>query len=148
MKIKSIIIGLSIALMSTSCPRESVFVSFENKSNIDVIISYTKNRDSLIKIISRNYLYESKFKFLNRHVIKNDTLIDYDLDFYLSKDKTFYTFYFLKVVKFDTIRNDYIFEKRYDSINVDKDKILIGDEGKNIFTYGNKWLVFRANKNN
>jgi hypothetical protein len=89
------------------------------------------------------------FKYLKNNSIKKDTLGESDLYFYSGmREQDFYTFYFLRVIKFDTIKNNYIFEKRYDSINVDKEKILIGDEGKNIFTYGNKWLVFKAKENN
>jgi hypothetical protein len=48
------------------------------------------------------------------------------------------------VIKFDALTNNYVFENKYDSINLEKEKILIGDEGNNTFIYTNNKIVFNS----
>lgn len=144
MKIKLIIIALAIALMSTKCAEKPINIIFENNSDRNIVFSFTKNADSLRNIISKKFYHDSRFKYLNSKKNKIDTLGESDLYFYSTKDRAFYTFYFLKVIKFDTIANKYVFEKKYDSINVDKEKVSIGEKGKNFFVYSNKMIVFKG----
>ncbi|UFH34664.1 hypothetical protein [Flavobacterium acetivorans] len=144
MKIKLIIIGLAISLMSTKCAEKPVYFSFENKSEKDVFFSYTKNIDSLKKIIYENSYHDSRFKYLHKHTIKKDTLIGSDLYFYLSKNKNFYTFYFFRVLKYDSKKNDFVFGDKYDSINISRNKIRIGEGGRNSFLYGTHKIIFKS----
>lgn len=148
MKNKLIIIALAIALMSTKCAEKPINIIFENNSDRNIVFSFTKNVDSLRNIISKKFYHDSRFKYLKRKKQQIDTLGESDLYFYSTKNRGFYTFYFLRVVKFDTIANSYVFEKRYDSINIDKEKILIGEVGNNIFVYDNKKIVFKSYVNN
>lgn len=94
-------------------------------------------------ILEKSY-YDVRFKYFVRNIIKTDTLTRADLYFYLSKDKTFYTFYFLRPIKFGTLTNKYVFEKKYDSINIYKENIHIGNEGYNTFMYTNEKIVFKS----
>jgi hypothetical protein len=144
MKIKLFIIGLAISLMSTKCAEKPVYISFENKSERNVVFSCTKNSDSLKNIILKKFFHDSSFKYLHKHTLKKDTLIGSDLYYYLSKDKNFYTFYFLRVIKYDSIKDDYVFDKKHDSINISKDEIKIGEEGRNSFSYGTSKIVFKS----
>lgn len=146
MKIKILIISLAVSLMSTKCAEEPVYITFENKSERHIVFSCTKNRDSLKKIILGKYFHDSMFKFLHRHSVKKDTLSGSDFNFYLSKNKIFYTFYFLKVIKYDSIKDEYVFDKIYDSINISKGKIQIGDKGRNSFSYNADKIIFKSKK--
>jgi len=147
MRIKYIIIGFAISLMSISCPQKRINIILENKTNKNMILSCTKNVDSLKNIILEKSYLDDRFKFLPHNSIKIDSTLEYWLSYYSGmKNQNYYTFYFLKVVKFDTIKDNYVFEKRYDSINVDKEKILIGDEGKNKIIYTNKKIVFMSSE--
>ena len=85
---------------------------------------------------------------MKKDIIKTDTLGEADLYFYSTKERDFYTFYFLTVIKFDTLTNNYVFEKTYDSINIDKEKIYIGDERYNTFIYSNKKIFFKSHIEN
>lgn len=112
MKIKCITIGLAISLMSIRCPDEPVNMSFENKSTKNVVLSSTKDGDSLKKIILKKFSHDFRFKYLKNNSLKNDILGESDLYYYyLRKNQNYYTFYFLKVIKFDTIKDNYVFEK-------------------------------------
>ena len=148
MKIKLFIIGLAISLMSMKCAEKPVYFSFENNSDRNVVFSCVKNRDSLKNIISKNFFHDSSFKLLNKHILKKDTLIESDLYFYESKDKHFYTFYFLRVLKYDSIKNNYVFSKIYDSITINKKHILVGEDCINSITYTKDKIFFRFQKNN
>lgn len=143
-----IIIALAISLMSVKCAEKPVNIVLDNKNHRNIVFSSIKDTDSLKKIILEKSYLDPRFKYLKMNTIIIDTLTRADLYYYLSKDKAFYTFYFLKVIKFDTLTSNYVFEKKYDSINVDKEKILIGDEGKNIFIYTNAKIVFKSSKVN
>ena len=136
-----IVIALAISLMSTKCAEKSVNIVLDKKSNRSIVFSSIKNTDSLKNIILEKSYHDSRFKYLKRNSINTDTLTRADLYFYLLKDKAFYTFYFLKVIKFDALTNNYVFENKYDSINLEKEKILIGDEGNNTFIYTNNKIV-------
>lgn len=145
MKIKLIIVPLAIALMSTKCAEKQINIIFENNSNQNIVLSSTKNRDSLKKIILENSYHNPCFKYLKSRKNQIDTLGESDLYFYSGmKEQDYCTFYFFKVVAFDTLVNNYIFEKKYDSINIDKEKILVGDKAINRFTYSNKKIIFRS----
>lgn len=139
-----VIIALAISLMSTKCAEEPVNIVFDNKSDRDIVFSSIKNADTLKNVISEKSYLDPRFKYLKRNSKRLDTLSRAELYYYLSKDETFYTFYFLRVIKFDTLTNNYVFENIYDSINIDKDKIYIGDEGYNTFIYTNKKIVFKS----
>lgn len=143
-----VIIALAISLMSTKCAEEPVNIVFDNESDRNVVFSFTKNTDSLKNVISGKFYHDSRFKYFQRNSIRLDTLTGSDLYYYLSKDNTFYTFYFLRAIKFDTLTNNYIFEKKYDSISLEKEKIFIGDEGNNTFIYTNKKIVFKSHIGN
>jgi hypothetical protein len=149
MRNKVIIIVVAISLMSIKCAEKPLNVIFDNKSDKNILFSSIKNSDSLKTIISAKFFLDARYKYVQKNSELVDTcLISSDLYYYLSKNKAFYTFYFFRVIKFDTLKNNYVFEKRYDSINIDKEKILIGDEGKNIFTFNNKLIIFKAKSNN
>jgi len=146
MKIKLIIIALAIALMSTKCAEKPINIIFENNSDRNIVSSYTKNRDSLKKIILEKSYHDPCFKLLIHNSIKIDSYPESWLHYYSGmKEQDYCTFYFFKVIKFDTIRDNYVFEKKYDSINVDKEKILIGDDGRNEFIYTEKKITFKSN---
>ena len=98
-------------------------------------------------ILEKSY-DDARFKYFVRNIIKKVTLTRADLYFYLSKDKTFYAFYFLRPIKFDTLTNRYVFEKIYDSINIDKENIHIVNEGYRTFIYTNKKIVFKSHTDN
>jgi len=145
MKFKLFIIGIAISLMSTKCAEKYVYISFENKSSRNVMLSCTKNKDSLKKnIISMHFSHDSRFIYLHKHTLKKDSFPESNLGSYSHIKPNFYTFYFLRVIKYDSIKKNYVFEKKYDSINISEDKIRIGEGHKNIITYGNKWIIFRA----
>ncbi len=148
MKIKLFIIGLAILLMSIKCAEKPLYFSFENNSDRNVVFSCVKNSDTLNNIISKKFFHDSSFKLLNKQIFKKDTLIESDLNFYQSKDKNFYTFYFLRVLKYDSIKNSYVFSKRYDSININKKHILVGEDCLNSITYTKDKIFFRFQKNN
>lgn len=139
-----IIVALGISLMSTKCAEKPVNIVIDNKSNRDMVFSSIKNADTLKNVILEKSYLDPRFKYLNKNSIKIDTLTRAALYYYLSKDNTFYTFYFLRPIKFDTLTNYYVFEKIYDSINIDKEKIYIGDEGYNTFICANKKIVFNS----
>lgn len=112
MKIKLFIIVLAISLMSTKCAEKSVYISFENKSNRNVMLSCTKNKDSLEKnIISTHFFHDFRFKYLYKHTFKKDTLVESNLHLYSHIKLNFYTFYFLRVIKYDSIKKN-MFLKR------------------------------------
>lgn len=146
MKNDLILIALAISLMSTKCADETLNIDFNNKSDKNVIFSFTKNTDTLKKVILKNFNHDNRFKYLKSKNIKNDVLGNSDLYFYSKKGKSFYTFYFLRVVKFDTVENNYVFEKKYDSINIVKEKIFTGEKANNTFIYDNKKIVFKSHK--
>lgn len=148
MKIKFFILGLAISLMSTKCAEKPVNISFENNSERNTLFTFTKNTDSLKRIIFKNYNHDSRYKYLYKSIRKRDTLIESSLNYYLSKDKNFYTFYFLRVIKYDSINNNYVFSNIYDSININKKHFLVGEEYGNIFTYDNDRIVFKSKKTN
>ena len=85
MKFKLFIIGIAISLMSTKCAEKYVYISFENKSSRNVMLSFTKKTDSLNKIISKHFFDDPRFKYLHKHTFKKDTLVESDLYFYSSK---------------------------------------------------------------
>jgi hypothetical protein len=144
MKKTVIIIALAISLMSTKCAEKPLNIVFSNKSDKNIVFSSMKDTDSLKNIISEKSYHDSRFKYLKRNSIKTDTLIKSDLYFYSRKNSSFYTFYFFRVIKFDIITNSYVFEKRYDSINIDKAKISIGEEGNNTFIYSKSKIIFKS----
>ena len=146
MRKTTIIIALAISLMSIKCAEKGVNIVLKNKSNKNIVFSSIKNTDSINKIISEKSYFDPRYKYLKKNSMGIDTLTRADLYYYLSKEKAFYTFYFLRVIKFDTIKDNYVFEKRYDSINIDKEKILIGDEGSNTFIYSNNKIVFKSSE--
>lgn len=143
-----VIIALAISLMSTKCAEEPVTIVFDNKSDWDIVFSSIKNADTLKNVILEKSYLDPRFIYLKKNIIKTDTLTRAHLNYYLSKDNAFYTFYFLRAIKFDTLTNNYIFEKKYDSINLEKEKIFIGDEGNNIFIFTNKKIVFSSRIDN
>ncbi len=130
--------------MSTKCAEKPVNIVFDNKSERNIVFSSIKTTDSLKILISEKSYLDPRFKYLKRNSIRLDTLSRAEGYYYLSKDETFYTFYFLRVIKFDTHTNNYVFEKKYDSINLGKEKIYIGDECNNTFIYTNKKIVFKS----
>ena len=142
-----VLIALAISLMSTKCAEEPVNIVFDNKSDRDIVFFSLKNVDSLKIVISEKSYLDPRFKYLKRHSKRLDTLSRAELYYYLSKDETFYTFYFLRVIKFDTLTNNYVFEKEYDSINLENENFFIGDEGNNTFIY-NKKIVFKSHIDN
>jgi len=145
MKFKLFIIVLAISLMSTKCAEKSIYISFENKSSRNVMLSCTKNKDSLGKnIISMHFSHDSRFIYLHKHTLKKDSFPESNLYFYSSKKSNFYTFYFLRVIKYDSIKKNYVFEKKYDSINISEDKIRIGEGHKNSLIYDEKKIVFKS----
>ena len=144
MKIKLFIIGLAISLMSTKCAEKAVYISFENKSERNVIFSCTKNSEILNTKLKRGDFFHGNFEILHKNILKKDSFPASGLNFYLSKDKIFYTFYFLRVIKYDSKKNDYVFDKKYDSINISKDKIKIGEGARNSFLYGTDKIVFKS----
>ncbi|MGL3001364.1 hypothetical protein [Flavobacterium sp. RSSB_23] len=147
MKIKLILIGVCVSLMCMKCPEENLLVSFENKSNEDVVLSCTNDSDSLKKIIQNKFHHDCRFKHLQKNNVTKDTLVESDLHFYSGmKNRDYYTFYFFPVVKFDTVANKYIFDTEYDSINIDKEKIRIGVNVYNVFEYDDKKIVFKVSK--
>ena len=143
-----VIIALAISLMSTKCAEEPINIVFDNMSDQDIVFSSLKNADSLKIVISEKSYLDPRFKYLKRKSKRLDTLSRAELYYYLSKDETFYTFYFLRVIKFETLKNNYVFEKKYDSINLDKDKIFIGDKGHNTLIYTDKKIVFKSHIGN
>ena len=134
--------------MSTKCAEEPVNIVFDNKSDRDIVFSSIKNADTLKNVILEKSYLDPRFKYLKKDIIKTDTLGEADLYFYSTKERDFCTFYFLRVIKFDTLTNNYVFEKKYDSINLEKGKVLIGDEGYNTFIYTNKKIVFSSRIDN
>lgn len=130
--------------MSAKCAEKPVNIIFGNKSDRNIVFSSVKNTDTLKYVILEKSYLDSRFKYYKRNSIKKDTLTRADLYYYLSKDNTFYTFYFLRPIKFDTLTNNYVFRKTYDSINIDKEKIYIGAEGYNKFIYTNRKIVFTS----
>jgi hypothetical protein len=144
MKIKLFIIVLAISLMSTKCAEKYVYISFENKSSRNVMLSCTKKTDSLNKIISKHFSHDFSFKYLYKHTFKKDTLVESNLGSYSHIKLNFYTFYFLRVIKYDSIKKKNVFEKKYDSINISEDKIKIGEGHKNSLIYDEKKIVFKS----
>jgi hypothetical protein len=138
------IIAIAISLMSTKCAEKQFNITIENKSGSEVVFSHTKDIDSLKSILSKGNYFRGQFIRLDEKSTKTDTLIESDLYFYLSKEKSFYTFYFLKLLKEDHIKGNYVFEKKYDSINIEKDKIIIGEEVNNAFIYSKSKILFKS----
>lgn len=130
--------------MSAKCAEKPVNIIFDNKSDRNIVFSSMKNTDTLKNVILEKSYLDPRFKYFKKNSIKTDTLTRADLYYYLSKDNTFYTFYFLRPIKFDTLKNNYVFKKTYDSINIDKEKIYIGGEGYNKFIYTNRKIVFTS----
>jgi hypothetical protein len=141
-----IVIALSISLMSTKGAEKPANIVFDNKSDRNIVFSSIKNTDTLKSVILEKSYLDPRCKYFKRNSINTDTLTRADLYYYLSKDKAFYAFYFLRVIRFDTLTNNYFFENIYDSINIDiyKEKIHIGDKGYNTFIYTNKKIVFKS----
>lgn len=130
--------------MSTKCAEKYVYISFENKTNRNVMLSCTKNKDSLNKIISKHFFHDPRFKYLYKYTLKKDTLIESNLHFYSHIKLNFYTFYFLRVIKYDSIKKKYVFENKYDSINISEDKIKIGEGHENSLIFDEKKIVFKS----
>lgn len=143
MKKTVIIIALTISLMSTKCADKPLNIDFDNKSDKNILFSFTKNVDTLKNVILQKFYHDNRFKYLKSRSMERDVLGNSDLYFYSRKNESFYTFYFLRVIKFDTLNNNYIFEKKYDSINIAKEKIFIGEDSNNTFVYDNKKIVFK-----
>lgn len=133
--------------MSTKCAEKRLNIIFSNKSEKNIVFSCTNNKDILKEVILKKNYHDPRFKYLKKGVIINDTLPASFLDYYLSKDRSFVTFYIFKIKQFDTIKNLYVFEKKYDSINVYKEKIQIGVEGRNVLTYDDKRISFKSYAN-
>lgn len=144
---KLAVIALGISLMSTKCADKTINFVYNNKSKRDVVLSCTRDIDSLKKIILEKNYHDPCFKLLKANILKKDTLGESDLHFYSGmKNRDYYTFYFFPAVKFDTLTNKYIFDTKYDSINIDKEKIRIGLDVYNVFEYGNKKIIFKVSK--
>lgn len=144
MKEKIILIALAVSLMSTKCAEKSLNMTFSNESENNVVFSSTNNRNVLKEIMLKKNSHDPRFKYIRKGETNNDTLTVSSLDFYLSKDRDFYTFYFFQIKQFDTIKDLYVFEKKYDSININKQKFQIGMEGKNILIYNDKRILFKS----
>ena len=76
------------------------------------MLSCTKNKDSLEKnIISKHFSHDSRFKYLQKHTLKKDSFPESGLGSYSHIKPNFYTFYFLRVIKYDSIKKN-MFLKR------------------------------------
>jgi hypothetical protein len=144
---KLAIVALGISLMSTKCADKTINFVYENKSNRDVVLSCTREIDSLKMIILERNYHDPCFKLLKANILNKDTLGESDLHFYSGmKNRDYYTYYFFRIVKFNTLTDKHIFEPKYDSINIDKEKIRIGVNVYNVFEYDDKKIVFKVSK--
>lgn len=142
---KLILIALGISLISTKCADKTINFVFDNKSKKDIVLSCTKDIDSLRKIILENNYHDPCFKLLKANNFKKDTLGESDMYFYAGlKNSDYYTFYFFHVVKYDALTNNYTFEPIYDSIKIDKEQIRVGFKAHNVFEFGNKKIIFKG----
>jgi hypothetical protein len=142
MKIKLFIVALAIPLLSTKCAEERVFLTVKNKSNSDVAIACTKDTVLLKEMYERGTYVQTEFNTTKKSKTNKIPFSESDLNFYFSKDKKSYTFYFFRYSIKDTFNNIIQFEKQYDSINVHVDDVNIGEGKNNIFIYDGSKIKF------
>jgi ethanolamine utilization protein EutP (predicted NTPase) len=132
-------------LICTKCADKEFNIKVINKTKNNYLL-YKKTEDIPLKKMIKN-----RGHYVPNYVIikKNETAIDttlneYDLDFYLSKDREYYTFYFYKFITITKNRDiEYFINKKYDSINVDVNEIQLGKKGKNIFIFHKGMIYFK-----
>jgi hypothetical protein len=95
---KLAIVTLSISLMSTKCADKTINFVYDNKSKRDVVLSCTRDIDSLKTIILEQNYHDPCFKLLKANILKKDTLGQSDLHFYSGMKNvitTLFTFFLL-----------------------------------------------------
>ncbi len=145
--IKRIFLVLMFSL-GTKCPQEPINLTIINNYERNIIFSTIKLKQIDIKMVLKNkddgegyYVFTKINKHKKEKIFKGKSI----LDICLSKNEQFYVFYFYKLNKSNTS-----FYGKYDSIIVSKNKIKIGEWGRNFFIYSKDKIIFKSNdlKNN
>jgi len=99
MKFKFILFSFVIFLcLATKCAEKTIDLTIENKSTKDIVLTIKHKNFIFNELLDSINYYDKKFFVIKKNESKSFGFSKYNFDYYLDKEKLFYTFYFYKIL--------------------------------------------------
>ena len=129
-------------MLSTKCAEEEVIFIVQNNCANDIVFTSRINFLSLDNLKKRYGTYDSFVCLIQKKSTMKFFMPEGSLNGYLSEDISKYKFYIIERIREQKIKDSTFFEIKKDSIVILREKIKIGSNNFNKFSYDSKKIIF------
>ena len=129
-------------MLSTKCAQEEVVFIVQNNCGNDIVFTSKIDFLSLDNLKKRYGAYDSFVCVIEKKSKMKFSMPEGSLNGYLSEDISKYKFYIIERIREQKIKDSTFFEIKKDSIIVLREKIKIGSDNFNKFSYNSNKIIF------